>query len=322
MARQEEPQNWQATFLEHLLSARGVIVVLSSKARESHQTEGRGMWRERPAIAYIQDDEPSRVIKIDRSGTDEPSDELMGKIIKWAQEVLLLPPVNRHHMTEEVATSFNIKQNNDPRERKTPFRHWCEIVRLNLYDEQWHCCRCGLKGSNYNGRCESPPDQCPRCAYNGEDAHLNPAGEALVDLSRDDTWRQAGARNLEKTYSELMARLEGLPEDMQLMRLKERLKKKIESLRVGHNPSGENPFLKRAEVSLETPKDEKAVVRQMWGVISAAVWEKSQRSTEQHIESLEELLANITVFEEKGTAPSGIMDYVHRFFLEVMKRFT
>jgi len=78
---QEEPQNWQATFLEHLLSARGVIVVLGPHAKVSHQTEGRGMWRERPAIAFIRDDDPRRVIEIERSDEDHPTNELVAKIM-------------------------------------------------------------------------------------------------------------------------------------------------------------------------------------------------------------------------------------------------
>lgn len=169
---QEEPQNWQAAFLEHLLSARGVIVVFSPHANMSYETEGRGMWRERPAIAFIREDDPMRVIEIDRSGEDQPEDELVAKIAKWAQSVIALPEVNRLPMTGEFAASFNkptgVAGPQQLPERKTAHDDWCEIVRLDLYDGQWHCRRCGLKSWNYILAHETPPAQCPRCGYEGE----------------------------------------------------------------------------------------------------------------------------------------------------------
>lgn len=168
---QEEPQNWQATFLEHLLSARGVIVVLSPHAKVSHQTEGRGMWRERPAIEFIRDDDPRRVMEIGRSGEDQPTDELAARLIEWAQSIIALPAVNRLPMTGEVAASFNRPTGETGPaqlpERKTAHRDWCEIVRLDLYDGQWHCRRCGLRSWNYILALENPPAQCPRCGYAG-----------------------------------------------------------------------------------------------------------------------------------------------------------
>ena len=48
-----EPQNWHATFLDHLCQASGIIVVSSKHANESRQAVGRGMWRERAAIQYF-----------------------------------------------------------------------------------------------------------------------------------------------------------------------------------------------------------------------------------------------------------------------------
>ena len=169
---QEEPQNWQGTFLEHLLSARGVIVVLSPHAKVSHQTEGRGMWRERPAIAFINDDDPRRVIEIERSNEDQPTDELLAKIMEWAKTAITLPEVNRLIMTGEVAASFNTPTGETGPmqlpERKTAHHDWYEIVRLDLYDGHWHCRRCGLKSWNYILAHENPPVQCPRCPYIGE----------------------------------------------------------------------------------------------------------------------------------------------------------
>lgn len=169
---QEEPQNWQATFLEYLISARGVIVVLSPQAKISHQTEGRGMWREQPAIKFIKNDDPRRVIEIERSNEDLPSNELLERVIEWAQVVLALPAVDRQGMTGEVAASFNRPTGNTGPwqlpERKTAYRYWCEIVRLDLYDGQWYCRQCGLRSWNYILANENPPIQCPRCGYRGE----------------------------------------------------------------------------------------------------------------------------------------------------------
>jgi hypothetical protein len=169
---QEEPQNWLATFLEHLLSARGVIVVLSPHARESHQTEGRGMWKERPAIAFIREDDSKRVLEIERFDPDDPAEKRIAEIVRWAQGAITLPEVNRLAMTGEVAASFNTPTGvTGPvqlPERKTRNRDWCEIVRLDLYDGQWQCRRCGLKSWNYILAHENPPIRCPGCGYMGE----------------------------------------------------------------------------------------------------------------------------------------------------------
>ncbi len=145
----------------------------------------------------------------------------------------------------------------------------------------------------------------------------NPAGDALISLTKDETWIQARARNMEETYGELTARLRGLPEDLQIARLKERLKNKLDSLRKGHESSRENPYLRKTTDPDSEPQDEKEVAKMMWNLISAAVWEKSQKDREGYIKLLDELLANIMLFERNGTSPSEIMNYVHRFFLEV-----
>jgi len=169
---QEEPQNWQATFLEHLLAARGVIVVLGGNASESHQTEGRGMWRERPAIKFIEEDDSRRIIKTEAFDIDNDSDDRMREIVEWAKLVVSLPEVNRPKMDGGVAASFNIPIGTTGLvqlpERKTHYGDWCEIVRLDLYDGQWHCRGCGLRSWNYILAHENPPIQCPRCGYSGK----------------------------------------------------------------------------------------------------------------------------------------------------------
>ena len=58
--RQKE-NNWHAVFLRHLIYAKGVIIVTSEGAALSMQVEGRGMWREGPAIDFVRNDNPSRV---------------------------------------------------------------------------------------------------------------------------------------------------------------------------------------------------------------------------------------------------------------------
>jgi hypothetical protein len=169
---QEEPQNWQATFLEHLLSARGVIVVFSPLARESHQTEGRGMWRERPAINFISADNPSRVLEIDKFEHNGSFDSRVAEIIAWGRRIIRLPEANRQTMAGDVAASFNIPTGQTGPlqlpERKSNYREWYELVRLDLYDGQWHCRCCGLSSWNYIIAHENPPCQCPRCGYSGE----------------------------------------------------------------------------------------------------------------------------------------------------------
>ena len=175
----EEPQNWQATFLEHLLSARGIIVVFSPQAKISHETEGRGMWRERPAIGFIRDDDPRRVLEVERNHKDLPIDKLSVKVLQWAQMVITLPPVNRLAVNGQVAATFNTPTGETGPvqlpERKTSHHDWCEIVRLDLYDGQWHCRRCGLQSWNYILALENPPVRCPRCGYAGEAGQSTPS---------------------------------------------------------------------------------------------------------------------------------------------------
>jgi hypothetical protein len=62
---QGELENWHATFVDHLINANGVIVVLSDGARASYVTEGRGMWRERAAVDYFRRDNLLRVREVE-----------------------------------------------------------------------------------------------------------------------------------------------------------------------------------------------------------------------------------------------------------------
>ena len=170
----EEPQNWQATFLEHLLIARGVIVVLSREAHESRQMEGRCMWRERSAIEFIERDDQRRVLEVEVFDIDQDAEDRMSEVVIWARRAISLPRVNRAEMKGDVAAGFNLPTGVSGamqlRERKTHYKNWCEIVRLDLYDGQWHCRQCGLQSWNYVLAHENPPIQCPRCGYDGERA--------------------------------------------------------------------------------------------------------------------------------------------------------
>lgn len=91
---QVEPQNWHATFLDHLCRASGIIVVLSESAAESRHSVGRGMWRERAAIEYFLADNPLRVREITRDA-DMPSEALVSDLATWGRQVAALPPVLR-----------------------------------------------------------------------------------------------------------------------------------------------------------------------------------------------------------------------------------
>ena len=78
-----EPQNWHATFLDHLCRAAGIIVVLSEHATESRLSVGRGMWRERAAIEYFLSDNPLRVREITRQ-VEMPSEAFISDLYSRA----------------------------------------------------------------------------------------------------------------------------------------------------------------------------------------------------------------------------------------------
>lgn len=164
-----EPQNWHATFLDHLCRASGIIVVLSEPAAESRQSVGRGMWRERAAIEYFLADNPLRVREITRN-TVEPSPALVSDLAAWGKEVLTLPPVLRK--TVERPNDFNLPTGlRGPLqmpELKTRATVWYELVRRDLYDVQWHCRRCGLESDPYIMSEQSAPLQCPRCGFDSQ----------------------------------------------------------------------------------------------------------------------------------------------------------
>lgn len=199
-----EPQNWHATFLDHLCHASGIIVVLSDHAAESRQSVGRGMWRERAAIEYFLADNRLRVVEITRDA-DSPSPALVSDLIAWGREVLALPPVLRAKI--ENPNIFNLPTGcSGPLqmpELKTSSTAWCELVRRDLYDVQWHCRRCGLQSDEYAMAEATPPANCPRCGF--EDAafaHYQP--EDTTGLSERD---RRFFDQLESSYSHLVAHL-------------------------------------------------------------------------------------------------------------------
>ena len=161
-----EPQDWHATFLDHLCRASGIVVVLSEAAAESRHTIGRGMWRERAAIEYFLADNPLRVREITRDA-ETPGDALVSELAEWGKQVFALPPVLRR--TIGNPNVFNqatgLRGPFQFPELKTRATEWYELVRRDLYDVQWHCRRCGLQSYPYIFAEESPPPQCPRCGF-------------------------------------------------------------------------------------------------------------------------------------------------------------
>lgn len=162
-----EPQNWHATFLDHLCRASGIIVVLSECAAQSREAIGRGMWRERAAIDYFLADNPLRVREITRD-TETPSAQLIADLAAWGRQVFALPDVLRttiddpnafNRVTGERGLAIQLP------ELKTRPTCWYELVRRDLYDVQWHCRRCGLQSGAYVFAQEMPPTRCPRCDF-------------------------------------------------------------------------------------------------------------------------------------------------------------
>lgn len=164
------PGNWQGTFVEHLLNARGVIVVFSAAAQTSYSMTGRGMWRERPAIDFVRRDNPLRVREVERPRTgDTVPGELLADLAGWGRRVLALPPVARTSMTSMEATEFNIATGESGAqqlpERKPPSDAWYELVRVDLYDVLWLCRSCGLSSVGFEMAAYDPPLRCPRCGF-------------------------------------------------------------------------------------------------------------------------------------------------------------
>jgi hypothetical protein len=182
-----EPQNWHATFLDHLCRASGIVVVLSEPAAESRQSVGRGMWRERAAVEYFLADNPLRVREITRDAK-EPSPALLNDLASWGTKVLSLPAVLRK--TIDDPNVFNTPTGErgaiQMPELKTRATDWYELVRRDLYDAQWHCRRCGLQSYPYIMAWESPPLQCPRCGFESQliDAPVLGDAQNLTDEER------------------------------------------------------------------------------------------------------------------------------------------
>ena len=181
-----EPQNWHATFLDHLCQASGIIVVLSEHASESRRSVGRGMWRERAAIEYLLADNHLRVREITRD-TETPSPALVSDLATWGTQILALPPVLRK--TVDDPNIFNkptgVRGPLQMPELKTRATAWYELVRRDLYDVQWHCRRCGLQSDTYIMAEASPPPLCPRCGFENlpvDDSTL----DNLTDVSEKD----------------------------------------------------------------------------------------------------------------------------------------
>jgi hypothetical protein len=167
-------QNWQATWLDHLIDACGVIIVSSEYSLESQKNPGRGMWREFDAITYIYEDDPSRIVKIEKSNfrTDDSYEtkEEISRLVQWAQKVYKLPPVKRIKMNDDL-DSWNNKLGAPGKgiwpEMKTKSSIWYELIRLDIYDVEWQCRKCCLKSFPYMFGEVLPPSQCPRCAFSG-----------------------------------------------------------------------------------------------------------------------------------------------------------
>ena len=223
---QNEPQNWHATFLDHLCRAAGIVIVLSEAAAESRRSVGRGMWRERAAVEFFLADNPLRVREIVRS-SGSPSDGLVQELASWGQRVLALGPVLRIVVSDPNA--FNESTGVDrgmplqlPEMKSMP-TEWYELVRRDLYDVQWHCRRCGLQSDTYIMAHEIPPPVCPRCGFESMPYDANFPDQAEQSQSAPD---------LSERDQEFLAKVPDLLGKITAgyTNLKERLKKQEERL--------------------------------------------------------------------------------------------
>ena len=206
----EVPQNWHATFLDHIILAGGILIVLSEPAAESRNSMGRGMWRERASIDYLSADNPLRVREIIRNA-GMPSEELIEDLALWGRQVLALPPVLRSTVDHPNALnrSTGLKGPGQWPELKTRASVWYELVRLDLYDVQWHCRRCGLQSFPYTFSEEFPPLLCPRCGF-GNIPDNSPSMDDPPALAE----REKGF--LDKVTSEYVKQREQLNKDEQM----------------------------------------------------------------------------------------------------------
>lgn len=200
-----EPQNWHATFLDHLCRASGIVVLLGEAAAESRQSIGRGMWRERAAIEYFLADNPLRVREITRGG-ETPSVQLVSELATWGKEVLALPPVLRSSVADPNVfnTRTGLSGPYQLPELKTRPTEWYELVRRDLYDAQWHCRRCGLQSDTYILAHENPPTQCPRCGFERLPTDRTGADDGSTDVTEEERLFLA---KVSSAQEELMKRL-------------------------------------------------------------------------------------------------------------------
>ena len=162
--------DWIAV-LDRLYTASGVIVVFSPNAHVSHETVGCGMWRERAAVDFIRQDNSVRVREVQNplSQGNEIPELLLAELVDWGKMVLRLPTVDRQSLGDPNAFNTPTGETGPVQlpEVKSKPTDWYELVRLDLYDVEWHCRRCSLKSYSYIMAHENPPTECPRCAFSG-----------------------------------------------------------------------------------------------------------------------------------------------------------
>jgi hypothetical protein len=175
-------KNWQVEFIDAMVAARGVLVVVSNAALPSIEEYGRGMWSELPLVRFLGDYDLDRVLLVKRTAVPTPAPysafRSVGPLVTvaeaspardqlrdWAARALAMPPVPRPEAPAEAlyrpaASPVSFFE-------KSGVQTWYELERLDLYDEVWRCRRCGLRSESYIRVQQNPPVRCPRCDFGG-----------------------------------------------------------------------------------------------------------------------------------------------------------
>ena len=146
-----------------------------------------------------------------------------------------------------------------------------------------------------------------------EDEVAKQAGDALINLTKDETYAEAEKQNLARTYRELTQGLGSLSDPFRLTHVKERLQTEICSLKTRVSSSDDNPFLNQVHRKKTIADDSDDVAKDMWGIIAAAAWEKSQQSSKRYRRLLEELASDVDSLEKGGAQASDILEHVRCF---------
>lgn len=200
--RYDYEANWLAAYLDRAGKARGFLILSSWEADISRSTPGRGMWFEQNIIRFFRENDAARVREVSamcppgpprpisyvedamaqdrhpdynawlRDETAKRRKERECLFHEWAEKTAAdLAPWGRQvcQMVPIVINQEIGMPTGEPIHypfSSTFIGNWYTIARIDLYDRQWFCRRCGTRSDVYSGH-NDLPSSCPSCSFRG-----------------------------------------------------------------------------------------------------------------------------------------------------------